>query len=404
MNGFFLILILLVVLILGGLMLTLTASSPVDTDDETRASLEETDEAEEIISLAKEYESNHQWEQAQEAWSRLIDEEPDRTDALFRRGLIYYRQKNFEEAVGDFEHVQAVSEDPPPQLHLYTARSHRQLSNLERAFNAYQEFQNRTEPDVEVIREMADLARELERWSQARQLYKELKDNAPQDSARHAQLALAEMALDRDLLDRLRENLAALEDDYEQDNLTEKQELHFWYLKAQFHERQDETEKTERFYRKIYQRDPNFRNVQEIMEKELLDLDSESLVRKLQRMDQEAFVDFCRRIVEGMNYKVVETDWSNPEELDIVAREKAMSLQVTRVLFEFKKWQEQAGKLAIKEFEFRIVEDRYDRGYFVNPGGYKGGAQRYAEGHDKINLMGPSEVIGYLQDWYREGG
>jgi tetratricopeptide (TPR) repeat protein len=403
MSGFFLLLIVLVVMIVGGSMLMLTTTGPETSKEDAATNLRTADQPEEIISLAQEHESNRQWDRAHRAWSKLIETEPERTDAYFRRGLVSYRQEDYENAVEDFQRVQAEAEDPPPQLYLYTARAHYQISQFDQAYESYKAFHQRTQPDDEVIQEMADLARELERWSEAREHYNHLIEHGSDDRSRQARLSLAEIALKRDLLERLEEELAVLQEEYEQSNLSEQQELQYWYLRAQYHERRDEPEKADRYYRLIFQRDPEYRDVQSIMEQEVLNLDPESLVNKLQRMDQEAFEDFCRRIVEGMDYEVVEADWSNPEELSLVAREKAMSLRVTRLLFEFKQWQEQAGELAIKEFEFRIVENRYDKGFFVNPAGYKSGAQRYAQGHEKINLMGASEVIEHLHEWYRSG-
>lgn len=403
MGEFLLIFLLLVGLILGGVILKSSANPNESSENDTTRSLGTAEDTEEIISLAKEFESNRQWNRAREAWSRLLEVEPERNDAYFRRGLVSYRQDRYEEAIEDFGWIHENEDDPPHQLYLYTARAHQNLSNLEQAYQSYKEFFERTEPNTEVRKEMAKLAFELEYWNQARKHYEYLKNNGPKKLTIDAHLALAEIAFERDLFERLEEEIQPLIN-HEQDQMTDEQKLRFWYLNAHYHEWKDEQEKADRFYRKIYQKNPDFRNVQEVVEEQILNLDSDSLVQKLQRMDQKTFEDFCGRITSGMNYEVIKTQWSNPEELSLITRDQSMALGVSQVLFEFKKWQEQAGELAIKEFEFRIVENRYDQGYFVNPSGYKAGAQNYARGHEKINLMDAPEIIDHLQDWYRNGG
>lgn len=402
MSGFVLILLLLVGTVVGGLILVLKANSPKNDnpDDNSFGNLDSLDDSDRIIDLAKEHESNHQWSRAREAWSRLIEQEPDRTEAYFRRGLVAYRLEDYQQAAEDFQRVMEENDDHPAELFLHTARCHLELDEPDRAFSCYQEYYEQGDPSDEVIKEMANLARRLERWSQARQYYEYLKEHADEPLATDAELALANIALERDLLDRVDDEMSSLAGKFEENRLNENQELDYWYLKAKRLDRDDQPEKADRFYRKIYQRNPDYRDVKTIVEDQLANLDADSLVRKFQGMDQASFRDLCERIVEGMNYELVESEMNNPEELTIVAREKSMSLRVTRILFDFKQWQEQAGELAIKEFEFKVVEDRFDRGYFVNPAGYKAGAQNYARGNDKLNLMGPSDVIDHLQDWY----
>lgn len=403
----FLIIGLLLLVVVGGGFLVF-AMQPDQNGDQQQTetdtpSISEAQTPEDLISLAEQFESNHQWTRASEAWTQLIEMEPNRTDAYFRRGLVSYRTENYQQASRDFEQVINEEEDPPPQIFLHTARALIKLDQRERAFPYYQEYQERDNPDPKVTKEIADLARSLEKWSQARQYYETLTDRANSELANESKLSLAQMALQRDFLDRAQEEVDELDDKFENNSLTDRQELHYWYLKAKSLDYKEKSEQADRYYRKIYQRDPSYRDVKEIVEQQISDMDSQSLVQKFQRMDQTSFEDLCRRIVEGMDYEVVQANFLNPEELDIIAREQSMSLRVTRILFAFKQWQETAGELAIKEFEFKLVENRHDNGYFVNPAGYNAAAQNYARGNEKINLLGPEEILAYLHDWYQSG-
>jgi tetratricopeptide (TPR) repeat protein len=377
-------------------------SSPDETDSEN-VPLEELSSAQEIVSRAKKLESNNEWEAAREAWNHLIEVDPDRPEAYFRRGIAAYRCDDYEQAVGDFEKIIEEQDDPPPEIHLQTAKTYLKLNQPQEGYSHYRTYHEMGEPGPSRTKEIADLARSLERWSEAREYYEALRENSVEENyAIRARLNLAEMALNRDIMDRVESEMEALDELDESDKLDGGQQLHYWYLKAKLHDINGKKEKSDKLYRQIYQRDPSFRDVEDIVEKQIEALDADSLIEKFQRMDKTTFDEFCQRVVEGMEHKVVQSKFEDPEELDILARKQSMSPNVNRVLFSFKRWQETAGELAIKEFEFKLLENRYDKGYFINPAGYNSAAENHARGNQKIKLVSVDEILTYFKQWYKE--
>lgn len=404
MNGFLLIVLLFVFFLISGMILIFQVgeSQSEKSNHETTVSrsLSNLDDEDEIISLAEESESNKNWSQAKKAWSRLIDNDPENEDAYFRRGLVAYRSGDYNQAIQDFEHVIEEKSDYPSELYLHTARALKKLDRLGEAYNFYNKYEASDEPGPMVIKETADLARTLEKWGEARKFYQRLSDKADTSLATSARLNLVEIDLERDLMDRARDEISKLTELHENERLSDQQALRFWYLKAQLLYSENETVKADALIRKIYQKDPTYRDVEEMVEKQISNLDEESIVKKFQKMDQDQFKDFCQCIVDGMGFEVIESTYENPEELYVKARDQTMSMQANTYLYTFKQWSENAGEIAIKEFEFKVVEDRHDKGFFVNPSGYKITAQNYARESESLILIGSEEVLDYFRDWF----
>lgn len=376
-------------------------NSPSSSEDDTVPDLKAIDDPDELIELGEKYESRQEWSNAEQCWSRLIELDPDRSDAYYRLGLVELMRENYQRASESFDHVIQIEDEPSPEIFLHSARASKAIDRNETALYYYTEYLENGSPDPDEIKEIADLARELEKWGQARKHYETLKETGSDRLAVEATIAMAEMSLQRNLADRLESIMDDLESMFEDGYLSDRQRLDYWYLKAKTLEINEKLEEANRFYRKIYQENADYRDIKKIVESEISNLDSDDVVKKFNHMDEENFEDLCSRIVEGMGYEVIEIKRINPEELDIVAREKAMTLRVKSLLFTFKQWTETAGELAIKEFEFKIVEDRYEQGYFINPAGFNDAAEEYADGNEKMYLIGPGKVLEYLGDWYR---
>lgn len=402
MTGLILVLVFFLVLVGGGVLLFYTggSASPSETSSTSRPSPEDLSDPNELIQLAEDFESKKQWDRASRTWSRLVEVEPDRTDAYFRRGICFYRTENYDRAIQDFEVVLESDQEAPPPLHLYLGRAYRNLDQYGKALRHFQNYVELGDPGAQTIRTVADMARHLEKWSQASTYYEQLKEHENQSTAIDATLALADMAFERNMSERAEPHLEELDQWAEEGELNEDQQLTYNYLKAKELEIREEHEKSDQLIRTIYQEDPDFRDVKDQVQQQISELEPDMLPRKFQRMNKDSFLDFCRRIVEGMDYEYIESEFDNPEELDIVARERTMGLRVTRVLFTFKKWNETVGELPIKEFEFKIVENRHDEGYFASPAGFKAAAENYARGNESLSLIGPDKILSHFKDWY----
>lgn len=403
MSGLVLILIFFLVVVGGAGLIIFGPGSGTSSPPEpspAKPSPDELDNPAELIQLAEDHESNKQWNQAIKTWSRLIEVDPDRNDVYFRRGICFYRTENYDRAIQDFEVVLNGEEEPPDALYLYTARAYQNLDQIGKAFQYFETYVETGDPDAAALKTVADLARHLEKWTQASTYYEQLKETGDDSVAVDATLALADMAFERKMSDRAKPHLEELDELAEQDRLDDDQKLIYQYLKARELETEERYEEADRLIRNIYQQDPGFRDVKERVQDQISELEPGELPRKFQRMDKESFLEFCRRIIEGMDYEFVEAEFETPEELDVIARERSMGLRVTRVLFVFKKWNETVGELPVKEFEFKMIENRHDRGYFVSPAGFQSAAENYARGNDSLNLVGPDKILSHFKDWY----
>ncbi|MFB6347285.1 MAG: tetratricopeptide repeat protein [bacterium] len=403
MSGLVLVVFFLLMLVGGGILIAYASGSDSSSESDTREhpSAEDISDPNELINLAEKHESRADWTKAKQAWTQLLEEDSERLDALFRRGICHYRTGDYDRAIRDFETVlEDDSQDPPVALHLYIGRAYENLDQFKNAYSHYTTYIEEGDPDSGIIKTTADLARQLEKWSQASTYYETLREDGDPEAAADAVLALADMAFQRKMSDRAEPYLERLEELNEEDVLTSNQQLTYRYLQAKALETEEKYEEADSLIRAIYQDDPSFRDVKDRVEQQIADLDPENLPRKFQRMNHESFRDFCQRIIEGMGYELVESEQPTPEELDVIARERSMGLKVTRVLFTFKQWNETAGEIPVKEFEFKIVENRHDKGFFVSPAGFKPAAERYAQGNESLELIGPKKILSHFKDWY----
>lgn len=401
MGGLFLILFFLLLVMGAAAFIVLAGESGEEsTEAPPSPSPEDLEDPDELIDLAEKHESNHDWIQARQAWSQLIDRQPERSDAYFRRGICFYRTDDYDQAARDFQAVLEHADDPPPALHLYLARSYNNLERPNEAFEHYEKYVESGDPDLAVLNTAADLARQLEKWSRASTYYETIRTEGDETQRVDALLALADMAFERKMSDRATSRLEKLQKHFEDGHLTDNQELAFRYLWARHLEHQEKFEEADRIIRTIYHADPGFRDVADRVEEQISELAPDKLPRKFQRMDRESLVDFSRRILEGMGYELIEAQHENPEEFDLLARERAMGLRVNRALFSVKRWQETVGEIPLKEFEYKLVEDRHDEGYFISPAGFKPAAEHYARGSAKLNLIGPDDILSHFKDWY----
>jgi tetratricopeptide (TPR) repeat protein len=352
----------------------------------------------ELIEMAEKYERHEQWEPAINTWDRYLELEPEAHEVRFRRGVSRRKAGQNERAIDDFQTVVEEVEDPPAQVHLYLARAHRDLESETSALAAYRDYLDEHPEDRSVAHEAADLAVSLDKMTAARDIYETMRELDDPELYVEATLSLIRLDLDESHVERAESHFEELEGPKEDGYFTDQQHWEYLYQRARYHETAGDQSEADELYRKIYRDNPEYRDVTEIVEERIRNMSEDQLIKKMLSMDRDEFVRYCEDIVELMGYEVMSSDSFNPDEVEISAREKANMMKVNRVLFAFKKWDNQAGQMPLKEFELKMLENRYDRGFFVCPGGFNHKAKDYQDDSQDLELVGPERLLNYIRE------
>lgn len=351
-----------------------------------------------LVEMAEKYERHDKWEPAVNTWSRYLELEPEAEQARFRRGVARHEAGQTQQAIDDLTEVTENVDDPPAQVHLYLARAHLDLEDEPVALNEFRTYLEEHPGDRSVAREAADLARSMEEPTVAREIYDRMRNLDDPQLFAEGTLALIEMDLDERNAERAEEHFDEIEEYREDNQLSEQQHWEYLYQKARLYEEQGQQEEADELYREIYRDNPEFRDVAEIVEERIQSMSEDELIKKMLTMERDDFIRYSEDIVELMGYEVMTSDSINPDEVNISAREKAKMMKVNRVLFAFKKWDNQAGEIPLKEFELKMLEDRFDRGFFVCPGGFNHKAKEYETDSQDLELVGPERLLNYLKE------
>lgn len=104
--------------------------------------------AEYLMSAARIYERDEQYDKALEVWARVANEYPESVEAstaVFWSGIIYYRLGDTISAKNTFERSLSISVSVEDQAraYLWIGKTHQKLGDNEAALNAWREAQNR---------------------------------------------------------------------------------------------------------------------------------------------------------------------------------------------------------------------------------------------------------------------
>jgi tetratricopeptide (TPR) repeat protein len=350
-----------------------------------------------LVRLAQIYEKGELFEEAIDTWSRYLEQNPDSMEAHFRRGRLFFRENQIDRALEDFRSIEQNFEDSPDLLSLYLGRCLYRKDQLDQAYDYYREYLSSNPKNVDAQVELASLARKLDKEDEAGELYETILREGTLSQEAEARLSLSSMAREKENFDEAEQHLDELEQIREQRGLPENLDLHRRYQKAKLLEARDEDETALDIYRSIYEKRKNFLDVESIIDERIEQLDPEDLLDHYMNVDRTTFSRMAEEIVKLMGFEPMSTDTFGPDEVNVSAREEAAGPNVNRVLFTFKRWENNVGEWPLREFELQILEKRFDRGIFVAPGGFQYSAKQYVE-RSSIRLIGPDTLLQYLKE------
>ncbi len=332
--------------------------------------------------------------------NELMDINPDEPDYLLKRGKLNYKAERYGEAVQDFQKLQDDFDNPPEKTTLFLARSYYSLGSLTQALSAYRNY-IKTEPgDLDAVLEAASVAEESEDYSEAQSLYERVRAKGNNSYFTRATLALVRLNIIEGTYQRGQEYLDDLTELRESGELPSQYDLNYLYLKAKFMESQGGHEEALNLFRKIYDRKPDYKDVEEILSNEIEKMDEEDLIERFMRMDRDEFALTAEKITESMGYKVVSSDTFGPEEVNITAQDDSQVFKVDRILLTFKRWDQIIAEWPLKEFELELLEKRFDKGIFVSPKGFKPSAINFSE-QGMVQTVGPDKLLTHLREAFK---
>lgn len=354
-----------------------------------------------LVRLAQVYEQQDHHEDAADAWTRYLQQVPDEAKGYFRRANVYYEMGELDRALADLRKIRSdFPEEEPKQTALYIGRCHRKKESFETALEYYREYLEANPDDLEAAVEAAQVARANEEYDEAEDWFEHVRERADDSLYAEATVKLIELAFERERYGTARTYLDELETMEEENRLTTNQRLSRRYFSAKLLEQEDERDEAVDIYWSIYEQRPHFRDIAEIIEEEIGRMDADDLLEGFMDSDRDRFREQSEEIVRMMGFEVMSSNAFSPYEINVSAREEGSGLDSDRVLVTFKRWESEVGEWPIREFELSLMEDRYDRGIYVAPYGFKSRAHDFAE-NSSIRLIGPDTLIQYLREAHK---
>jgi tetratricopeptide (TPR) repeat protein len=350
-----------------------------------------------LVRLAQIYEKGKLFEEAIDTWSRYIEQNSNSMEAHFRRGRLYFRENRIDRAIEDFRSIEENFEDSPDLLSLYLGRCLYRKEQFDQAYNYYVEYLSSNTDNMDAQVELASLARTVGQEQEARELYESILQEGSLSQEAEARLSMSSMAREKGEIEEAEEHLNELEELREVRGLPENLDLHCQYQKAKLLEARHENETALDIYRSLYEKRKNFLDVESIIDERIDQLDPEDLLDNYMNVNRATFSRMAEEIVELMGFEPMSTDSFGPDEVHVSAREEVSKPSVNRVLFTFKRWENNVGEWPLREFELQILEKRFDRGILVAPGGFQYSAKQYVE-RSPIRLIGPDTLLQYLKE------
>ncbi|GEM_PF-7083092 len=346
------------------------------------------------------YDKANDLTRAIEVTDRLLDIEPDNPDHYLDRGRFFYRANRFERAVEDFQTLRDKFDRPPTKTSLYLARSYYRLDSLSRALDAYRDYMEAAPRDLDAILEAGRVAEEKDDYSVARSFYSVVRDKGDSVYFARAILSMIRIDLNGDRIQEAKELLDELDEYYRAGELPKKYELNFLYCKALWLEKEGRHAEALDIYKTIYDKNPDFKNVEKILEQEIKRMDEEDFLEQLMAMDREDFARMAEEITRSLGYKVINSDSFGSDEVNVVAHDETEMFKMDRILVTFKRWDQIVAEWPLKEFEIEMLEKRFDKGIFVSLRGFRPSAEAYAE-QGNIELIGPDKLIPHLREAFK---
>ncbi|MFB6346222.1 MAG: tetratricopeptide repeat protein [bacterium] len=350
-----------------------------------------------LVRLGQIYEKARNYPRAIDTWSRYLEQYPDSMEAHFRRGRLYYAENKVDRALNDFLSIEDNFDERPDLLALYLGRCYRRIDQYEDAFDYYEDYLQNNPDDYQALLELSDVAQEIGKGDRARSALNQVKDHGDTEQSAEALVRLIRISLEESGLEEADDFISQLKDLNDKKGLTETLNLHRKYLEAKLHEERDNPEEALDLYRSIYMQRPEFKDVEDIIEDKIEQIDPQELLQNFLSMGRDEFVKTSEEIVKIMGFTIVDTDAFGPDEVNITARDDSSGPKISRVLFTFKRWDNTVAEWPLREFELQLLEQRFDRGIFVAPRGFQRSAEEYVE-QSPIRLIGPDTLLQYLRE------
>ncbi|MGM0380711.1 MAG: tetratricopeptide repeat protein [bacterium] len=363
--------------------------------------LEQLNDPEELRRLARRLGSVGQLKKSLLAWDRYLKLVESSAEAWMERGKIFYKRQKYVKALEELKKADSCGEEGYPEIDLYFGRCFREKGNINKSLEAYLRYLDNVPENLNIGFEIADTARKGQKIDKAREVYNRVRDKGVRRLYIMATLELVEMELDHGNIDEATEYLKQIYNLDRQGKLSENEELEIRYQHARLLEKKGELEEALRLYQHIYKIQPEYRDVSQSIEDYIEDMGDQELLADYLNSDRREFIEISRKIIELMGNRPPEKFQFSEEEDGIVASESS-GMMAEEIIYEFKKWDYPVSEWPLREFELKVIEKNVEKGYFVSPGGFKPGAIKFAGGKEKINLIGPEELINYLPDAMKE--
>ncbi len=350
-----------------------------------------------LVRLSRIYEKLGRHREAADTWSRYLMQDPASREAYFNRGWAYFQASDYRRALSDFERTIEAFDEYDPRSWLQVARCRSRLDHEQEALEAYDRYLEDEPGDLEAQMEAARAAQSAGEGSRAREGFERVREEAEGERRVEATLRLAELAIERETEYHAEKHLEELEEHSQKGELSGDHQLEYRYVRARYMDQQQRHEEAMERYWSIYEEDPEFRDIDRIIEREIGRMDRETLLEQYLEMGEQRFIRLAEHIVGMMGYDVINSGFLGHDEVNITSHDDGSARTLNRVLFTFKRWDNRVGEWPIKEFELRLLEDRFDRGIFVAPYGFKPAARSFAE-DSSIRLIGPDILLEYLRE------
>ncbi len=358
--------------------------------------LEKLNDPEELYQLAHRLGSVGQLKKSLLAWGRYLELDGDSAEARMERGKIFYQSQKYDRALEELK--KARDEDVFPEIDLYLGRCYREKGNIQKAVDSYQQYMDNVPENLNIGFEIADAAREGQKFDEARKIYKLIRERGVRKLFIMATLQLIEMEMKQDNTEKV---AGYLKDLYRLDRkgkLNTSDELEVRYQHARLLERKGNIEEALRLYQQIYKIQPDYRDVTENIENYIDSLEDKEFLADYLNSERRNFVEISRRIVEMMGHEPESIFQPEDGGVGIIAAGTGGFWREEKILYDFKKWDYAVSEWPVREFELNVIEKKVQKGYFVSPGGFKPGAIKFARGKQNVELLGPEDLVSYLPE------
>lgn len=131
-------------------------------------------------SLANLYVAQGKLLEARVLVDEILREDPQCLQALVVRGELAFKERNFPQALLDFD--QAWQMDPKPYLTLRRARTLKEMARYAEALDALDSFLVAHRENVALLKEKALILNRMARWDEALEVYEKLRDMGCHDN------------------------------------------------------------------------------------------------------------------------------------------------------------------------------------------------------------------------------